>query len=253
MKIHPASDMHLEFWHPWHMRPVVKVPDCDVLALVGDILTLKMFSAEERGEIWKAFSKKAELVLYLPGNHEFYGSNVDLALVDLLKMEASFPANVKMIQPDVEHVQVYKGRRFLGGTLWFADDPTNVEYERYLGDFSHIKKFKPWVYEENRRTHDFLLKNVREGDVVLTHHLPSQKSVGPKYRSSPLNRFFVFPCDDIIESCKPALWLHGHTHSKFDYEVGQTRVVCNPMGYPDDVSEYAKEIFIDLPEVSDAD
>jgi len=28
------------------------------------------------------------------------------------------------------------------------------------------------------------------------------------------------------------LWLHGHTHNNFDYNVNGTRVVCNPMGYP---------------------
>ncbi|OXH93504.1 metallophosphoesterase, partial [Burkholderia multivorans] len=29
-----------------------------------------------------------------------------------------------------------------------------------------------------------------------------------------------------------ALWVHGHTHTSFDYVVeGGTRVVCNPRGY----------------------
>jgi hypothetical protein len=25
--------------------------------------------------------------------------------------------------------------------------------------------------------------------------------------------------------------VHGHTHSPFDYQVGATRIVCNPKGY----------------------
>jgi predicted phosphodiesterase len=25
--------------------------------------------------------------------------------------------------------------------------------------------------------------------------------------------------------------VHGHTHESFDYEIGKTRVVCNPRGY----------------------
>ena len=28
-----------------------------------------------------------------------------------------------------------------------------------------------------------------------------------------------------------ALWIHGHKHESFDYEVNGTRVVCNPRGY----------------------
>ena len=30
-----------------------------------------------------------------------------------------------------------------------------------------------------------------------------------------------------------ALWIHGHTHTAFDYTVDGTRVVCNPRGYLD--------------------
>ena len=26
-------------------------------------------------------------------------------------------------------------------------------------------------------------------------------------------------------------WVHGHTHSTFDYEIEGTKVVCNPRGY----------------------
>ena len=37
--------------------------------------------------------------------------------------------------------------------------------------------------------------------------------------------------DEVIESAQPALWVHGHTHSSADYQVGDTRVVCNPYGY----------------------
>jgi hypothetical protein len=29
----------------------------------------------------------------------------------------------------------------------------------------------------------------------------------------------------------PALWVHGHTHSPFDYQRGTCRVVSNPRGY----------------------
>ena len=37
-----------------------------------------------------------------------------------------------------------------------------------------------------------------------------------------------------------ALWVHGHTHDSFDYEVAGTRVLCNPRGYArDGVNENA--------------
>ena len=27
------------------------------------------------------------------------------------------------------------------------------------------------------------------------------------------------------------MWVHGHTHERYDYMIGSTRVVCNPRGY----------------------
>ena len=30
----------------------------------------------------------------------------------------------------------------------------------------------------------------------------------------------------------PRLWIHGHTHGSKDYMLGDTRVICNPGGYP---------------------
>jgi calcineurin-like phosphoesterase family protein len=29
----------------------------------------------------------------------------------------------------------------------------------------------------------------------------------------------------------PKLWIHGHTHDRFDYMIGETRVICYPRGY----------------------
>ena len=30
----------------------------------------------------------------------------------------------------------------------------------------------------------------------------------------------------------PKLIVHGHTHRRMDYMLGDTRVICNPRGYP---------------------
>ena len=45
------------------------------------------------------------------------------------------------------------------------------------------------------------------------------------------------------------LWVHGHTHSSFDYNIHGTRVVCNPRGYEDhDLNPEYYDIIIDLDE-----
>lgn len=35
----------------------------------------------------------------------------------------------------------------------------------------------------------------------------------------------------LIEKYQPTLWIHGHTHEKADYMIGNTRIVSNPRGY----------------------
>jgi hypothetical protein len=32
-------------------------------------------------------------------------------------------------------------------------------------------------------------------------------------------------------AAKVDVWVHGHTHTSFDYQLGKCRVVANPLGY----------------------
>jgi Icc-related predicted phosphoesterase len=87
------------------------------------------------------------------------------------------------------------------------------------------------VYDENERAIRFLDENLREGDVVVSHYLPSRQSVPVRFERSLSNDWFVCNVEAFILERKPALWIHGHTHDSVDYRIGSTRVVCNPLGY----------------------
>jgi Icc-related predicted phosphoesterase len=50
--------------------------------------------------------------------------------------------------------------------------------------------------------------------------------------------------DELILEHQPCLWIHGHTHESFDYEIGKTRVICNPRGYaPIEINKEFKPVF----------
>ena len=68
--------------------------------------------------------------------------------------------------------------------------------------------------------------------VVVTHHLPASSAIAKRYADDPLNPAFASRLEGLIEAHQPTLWVHGHTHEPFDYELFGTRVVCNPRGYP---------------------
>ena len=67
--------------------------------------------------------------------------------------------------------------------------------------------------------------------VVITHHAPSRRSIHPRFADSPMNACFVSDAEYLIRPQRAALWIHGHTHDSFDYEVNGTRVLCNARGY----------------------
>lgn len=68
--------------------------------------------------------------------------------------------------------------------------------------------------------------------IVVTHHAPHRLSLAEKYADDLVSAGFVSHLPELVRA-PVSLWIHGHTHTPFDYTVDGTRVVCNPRGYPD--------------------
>ena len=227
MKIQILADLHMEFFPLPRRRAFLEglQTDCDVVALAGDVGTI-----EELAPTLEWFCDHYPQVVYVTGNHELYRSSFE-AVRELLGSLDGRLDNLHFLD---NRAVTIGGQRFLGTTLWFPNAPQNDTFAVMLNDFILIEGFQDRVYVEAARASEFLRETLQPGDVVLTHHLPSHRSVHAEYKDSPLTRFFVFPQDDLIESRLPALWVHGHTHLSCDYRLGpyeETRVLCNPYGY----------------------
>jgi hypothetical protein len=68
--------------------------------------------------------------------------------------------------------------------------------------------------------------------IVVTHHAPHRLSLAERYAEDKVSAGFVNHLPELVRE-PVALWIHGHTHTAFDYTVHGTRVICNPRGYPD--------------------
>jgi predicted phosphodiesterase len=226
MKIQLMSDLHFEFGRSVPAFLEGQSADPDVLVLAGDIESAR-FPSTLRLTL-QAFCAKFRRVVYVPGNHEYYKTDAPEAHRLIVGLAKNLP-NLTVLDCCAAEIE---GRRFLGGSLWFRRHVDVARYREALNDFSLIGQFEPWVYEENERCIAFLERELRAGDIVVTHHLPSQRSVAPQFKGSPINMFFVCDVEPLILQRKPALWMHGHTHVDCDYTLGETRVVCNPLGYP---------------------
>jgi Icc-related predicted phosphoesterase len=90
---------------------------------------------------------------------------------------------------------------------------------------------KGWHYKSVRKLREFLVSGDPARTIVVTHHAPSIRSIVDRYRVNPVSAAFASNLDELILEHHPWLWIHGNTHESFDYEIGKTRVICNPRGY----------------------
>jgi len=66
--------------------------------------------------------------------------------------------------------------------------------------------------------------------VVVTHHAPHRQSLAARYADDWCSGAFVSELPEEFFKV-PVLWVHGHTHTSFDYRVSNCRVLSNPRGY----------------------
>jgi predicted phosphodiesterase len=228
------SDLHLEFVD-WTPPPA----EADAILLAGDI------AIGTHGIEWARRQFADTPIVYVPGNHEFYGAQLPDA-VAALRAEAQ-RADVHFLDG---HECVVGGTRFLGTTLWtdyalYASTPAEVDRAmayaaEEMNDFRMIKwadgnAFNPDLVREMHLTRaqwlaDRLAEPFDGPTVVITHHLPHPQSIHPKFEGDPLNPCFASELDHLVRA-PVALWVHGHTHESIDYVLNGTRVVCNPRGY----------------------
>ena len=229
LKLQIASDIHREFKH----NPPVPDIGADVLVLAGDI---GYANDETIGWIRDELAGRYEAILYIPGNHEFYGQDYFHASQFMASMaeEGGYEwMNNKVVEVD--------GQRFVGTPLWanFCHDPDSMRQAgAAINDFHRIwwgnklRMTTDFMLELHEEARAFLLKETRPGDVVITHWPPTLKAAHPDYPMDGIARYFSADIPEVIEATKPTLWVCGHTHHNVNFMFGETRILSNQGGYP---------------------
>lgn len=233
MKIQIKSDIHLEFEKRNRSKStdtnsdIYTSPEAEILVLAGDIVNGK------KPEFFKQYFGDLKIpIIYVPGNHDYWHGDIDITVNEF---KASVrDDNIHVLNRDYK---IVFDTIFIGATLWTPlTDPTNLKFidfekidgmthDRWRNEFIKDYQFIKSTLENP------LFIDLKK--VVVTHHLPTSRSVPERFKGDDYNIFFSSDeCRALMEGdCAPYLWVHGHTHDSCDYVWGNSRVICNPYGY----------------------
>lgn len=235
MKIQYCSDLHIEFFHNRKLlkkNPIQAVGD--VLLLAGDIVPF--VEIKKHLDFFKYLSDNFRHVYWVPGNHEYYQSNLQERSGSFSeKMFSNFTlANNVCIEES--------GVKIIMSTLWSRiRDGNHAMVEYNMNDFRVIR-YNEWKLTANiineihqeclKFVTEELAKNGEKRTVVLTHHIPTYLNYPERFRNDILNDAFAVELYDLIHSDGPNYWIYGHHHQHIpEFEIGKTKLLNNQLGY----------------------
>ncbi len=268
MIVRPISDAHLEFVYEVsdkatleqrvsHINKILPPLDTDaetILLVNGDLASVTKI--ERITNFFTLVAPRFKHVIYVLGNHEHYHGNIHTTEYTISEALSKFP-NITIAGNCVKTIS-FDGVLFVACTLWtdygkrtFRVDEIRNCISSGINDHRLVKitqsdgsvrKFHP---DDGALIHAGCLMEIEcalEGHdgptVVLTHHLPSFMCVSPRFTFTDsdrkMNHAFASDVDWLIVKCKPNYWFFGHTHDSFDFHLEDTRLVCNPVGYPNE-------------------
>lgn len=237
MKISYYSDLHLEFdYHKWDH---IFNDGADVMVLAGDI------GVKNRQVEW-ILAQPHKHIIYVPGNHEYYQSSIEGVN---RKLDNAFRGTNVHFLPEGEHV-IIDGVLFVGATMWTdyylhgggAMPHSQYKAQTSMNDYKHIRTEPDYRKISPRYTSELFAKHTKKiaaalqseeynKSVVVSHHAPSEMSIHEDYKGQLLSPAYASNLESFMDEHKPDIWIHGHVHNSFDYNIYNTRVLCNPRGY----------------------
>jgi predicted phosphohydrolase len=230
MLIREFSDLHIEVDRgngndPW-VPPVLETDKDTVLILAGDIDSKARIT-----QYAESLADRFRYVLFVPGNHEYYGSYIDKDFSSDID-NVIWLNNTKIEIDDVI---------FFGATLWtdFNDGSycSISEWHRYMSDAREIRgkggkqKITPQdITKEHKYTIECIKEEITNKPAdkklcVITHHSPSFSNEEAKFIGGKGSGYFHSNLDYLVQEADK--WIFGHTH----YNIRRHGMHSNQRGY----------------------
>ncbi|OSI73310.1 metallophosphoesterase [Bradyrhizobium canariense] len=236
------SDLHLEATRGWDLPSGDARPDFDVMIVAGDLIP-----RAERGVRWLLERVPDRPVLYIMGNHEGYGTDLDVTLRKARKEAAG--TSLRVLQDECEMIGDVL---FLGATLWTDFElfgNRSYAMNRAADVMNDYRRIRKKSYAERLRPADtvarhfvsreFFARKIREiparRKVVISHHGCVRECVRIGSEQDVISAAYTSDCRELLDGVD--LWIYGHTHESRDFRMGiaptmsGTRIVSNAKGY----------------------
>lgn len=245
MKIQYVSDLHIDK-HPTPISPFELItPSADILILAGDIGSF--YNIDQLKTFILPLSHCFKLILYVPGNHEYYFSrkhkfrqNISTLYHHALELE-EIP-NLYLMNSNSIRI----GKMCICGcTMW-----TKYKYKE-LPKYVRIKGMTQTIYndlhkrqiEYMRMVNSYCQENGYQL-IMVTHHNPLSVSVlqpDKKKKFDPYESLYYADLN-VKEFNTVSYWIYGHTHKSVEVNVSNIQFLSNQLGRTWDVeSNYKKE------------
>lgn len=238
VKVQILSDLHVDVAPYTH----VAAPGAGIVLVAGDVCE----RLSERALVWLAAEVKSRdvEVVYVPGNHDYWRTNITTELARARQAAAELGIH---LLAEGEAVIIH-GVKIIGATLWtdyaisgwperaMHDAATSMNDHRKIRIGPRYRRFTPYVVRSvhirQKANIEAELSQPHDGPtLVVSHHAPHPKSLMHGEVREVIDAAYASDLTDLIQQHQPDLWVHGHIHKSHDYQVGATRVICNPRGY----------------------
>lgn len=242
MRLQIYSDLHSEL-----ARFDSAPSDADVVILAGDI------DLKSRGVKWANETFQCP-VIYVCGNHEYYGGHIDHTL---RKMKDAALPHVHVLE---DEVLILNETRFLVTTGWTDYTSTGDVLAatrmaaEWMNDFRVIRadvsyrRLRPAdLISKSKTAYNWLAQELGKPfdgkTVVITHHAPVADYLSEEHVGH-LAAAYANDWSDLLEGAD--LWIYGHTHVAANFNKNGCRLVSNPRGYPGENTGFVPDLIIEF-------
>jgi predicted phosphodiesterase len=257
MKLQIMSDLHVDYPGSSGLPP--RAAGVDVIIVAGDTCQGLVPAIET---LRRAYPPPTEIVM-VAGNHELWSKRSSF---EEHFDEGHAAAEVHDVHLLENAVQVIRGVRFVGATLW-------TDYELYGSDLREAamrtaadtmldhKRIKwsrdPWarfrpaeariMHFQSRAFFEEELAKPHAGPTVcVSHHAMTLEAIAPAYQRGILSAAYASELLPMIDRFQPDLVVTGHTHHGINLRRGRTRMISNPAGYAGENAYFDPAFVFDL-------